>query len=439
MTDTNNNKASEAGDLVPASGEINSAAYVAKARRGDAGVCAKRVLRTPSQRKRWDRPDQVLASTSGETHTAERGCEARSAGGSQVLRESPEHMWDPVPIRDTEPLTIQGEINAVMSCPVCLESGQNIDCLGAKQLNDHISKEHPTISVRWMCESCHKILPKIHAWRCHIPKCKGEIDNTQRAHKCLECPRTFDTASGLSQHERHAHPKSRNAKRAELAEKPTERAGRKLTVWTEEELERLEQLSAEFRESKNINIKLMEFFPDKTNKQISDARRRKVRRAPPRSPINEHAENENSEGENAETEAIHALPAQHDTETQRHEAIDEPETTSSVWKDLIKEMINKEQTVPSRWTAMTAILVALANKDSVNKEVERLCDDLAKELNDQKCESKQPREINRRKSKARPPNRTERRRFAFARCQELINKCPKKLADAVTANDLSLL
>ncbi|CAL1672581.1 unnamed protein product [Lasius platythorax] len=98
---------------------------------------------------------------------------------------------------------------------------------------------------------------------------------------------SFESKIGLSQHERHAHPRVKNTKRAAEAEQPAEKCGRKLTVWSAEELERFDQLSTKYSGEKNINIKLMEFFPGKTNKQISDAGRRLKPQATPASQVEE--------------------------------------------------------------------------------------------------------------------------------------------------------
>ncbi|CAL1672582.1 unnamed protein product [Lasius platythorax] len=91
-------------------------------------------------------------------------------------------------------------------------------------------------------------------------------------------------------------------------------------------------------------------------------------------------------------------------------------------------------------------MVELAGRETTTNEIDPLCDELAKELtkgdkpshNEVSRSSKSHKTQKSRRNKARPPNRVE-KSFAFAKCQELMNNCPKKLADAVAANDLSIL
>lgn len=225
----------------------------------------------------------VVVFASGEASAAYVAKERGSASDACVPGALSDGRWDPIPIRITQSYDIQGSIDAAVGCPRCLERGLDINCIGSKQLNKHIFKEHPEMQVNWLCDQCGKSFPKIHAWRCHHIRCKGKSDNHQAMHKCESCPMKFDSKIGLSQHERHVHPDLRNIKRTAEASKPTEGAGRKLTIWTAEELEELERLDREFQGERNINVRLMEFFPGKTNKQISDARRR-FRSPEPRSP-----------------------------------------------------------------------------------------------------------------------------------------------------------
>ncbi|KMQ90548.1 reverse transcriptase, partial [Lasius niger] len=92
-------------------------------------------------------------------------------------------------------------------------------------------------------------------------------------------------------------------------------------------------------------------------------------------------------------------------------------------------------------------MVELAGRETTTNEIDSLCDELAEELtkgdkpshNEVSRSSKSHKTQKNRRNKARPPNRVEKRRFAFAKCQELMNNCPKKLSDAVAANDLSIL
>jgi len=82
-------------------------------------------------------------------------------------------------------------------CPKCLEDGLNVSCLGGKQLNERVLKEHPAILLEWECDQCNKVFPKLHSW--HYPKCKP--DNPLAIYECSKCHEKFETKIGLSQHE----------------------------------------------------------------------------------------------------------------------------------------------------------------------------------------------------------------------------------------------
>lgn len=374
--------------------------------------------------------DLVLASGGASAACVVNGL--GSASGSRVPGEPSNGQWDPIPILVIQPLTIQGSIDAVIDCPKCSEQNRNISCIGAKQLNEHMMEQHPQIEVAWQCDQCEKSFSKIHAWRCHYPKCKGKTVNPLATFNCTSCEASFESKIGLSQHERHAHPKLRNAKRAAEAEQPAARGGRKLTVWSAEELERLEQLNEQYRDERNINIRLMEFFPGKTNKQISDARRRF--KPPVAQASVPQPDAVPRQVDIPEAEAAAAEPLQDEASSQ--------ETSScGNWREAICAQINTEYALPNKWAALAAKLVMLAKEGTTSDDINLICEELVKKLADEvKPQAKEVKKRFRsRNSKARPPNRLARRRYAFAKCQELMNNCPKKLADAVAANDLSLI
>lgn len=231
------------------------------------------------------------------------------------------------------------------------------------------------------------------------------------------------TLKGLSQHERHTHPKIRNAVRAAEARKTVGRATNRLNVWTEGELVELERQSLEMSGERNINIKLMKYFPGKTNKQISDARRRfkpKVGTSlsPPEMALQEQV-----------TQAFNEISL-----LERRQATQECNR-----KAAVKVELQKTYDVPDKWVALAISLTGNTEMDGIDTIHGDLVAELTRD-NKHKRDKASTRRGEKRKDKTRPPKRSERRRYAFARCQELMmNKYPRKLADAVAANDLSLL
>ena len=106
----------------------------------------------------------------------------------------------------------------------------------------------------------------------------------------------------------------------------------------------------------------------------------------------------------------------------------------------------KNSDVPERWETLAARLANLTKQFTTNSEInlhDAIVEELIKTKDTAKRISKNSKPNNARKhprkTKRKPPNRAEKRKYAFAKCQELMNKCPKKLADIVAANDLSLL
>ncbi|XP_070171308.1 uncharacterized protein [Polyergus mexicanus] len=244
----------------------------------------------------------------------------------------------------------------------------------------------------------------------------------------------FKSKIGLSQHERHARPKTRNAKKAAEAEQPAEVGGRKLTVWTVEELEQLSQFSAVYCHEKNVNVRLMEFFSGKTNKQISDARRRLETTVA----LNPQPDTVPVQPMPAEASTINAEPLEQGPAPRAEHMECED------WKDGLKTKIKVKYDIPSRWRDLAARMVEITDLGTTTCAIDSVCEALSEELTK---EEKPTKTGVRRSSKCRHkksyktllPNRVDKRRYAFAKCQELMNNCPKKLADAVAANDLSLL
>lgn len=117
------------------------------------------------------------------------------------------------------------------------------------------------------------------------------------------------------------------------------------------------------------------------------------------------------------------------------------------WQEAIAAELQKIYEVPDLWASWGSELTEQAGRALTKDDINALYDRLVLSLTNVKPgkrSSDSPKETAIRRKRPRrttrgPPNRTQRRRYAFAKCQELMNKCPKKLADVVAANDLSLI
>jgi len=152
-----------------------------------------------------------------------------------------------------------------VQCKPCARRNKSV--LALRQFDRYTKEQHTGVRIMLRCSRYGKSFRKIHATECHIPKCKGAA-RPRLVFQCELCPDIFGTAIGRSQHERHAHPELRNRRRQEAAETPAGRPGRTLTMWTQEETDLLLTLDRRFQE--DWRIKILEFLPRKTRKQISD-------------------------------------------------------------------------------------------------------------------------------------------------------------------------
>ena len=84
--------------------------------------------------------------------------------------------------------------------------------------------------------------------------------------------RNRSSERGLSMHEMHRHPATRNLKRAQNTSRRNTRSVSRASVWSKEETELLIKLNERYKHFKQPNVALQEYFPDKTLKQINDKR-----------------------------------------------------------------------------------------------------------------------------------------------------------------------
>lgn len=471
--------------------------------------------------------------------------QASEAGGSPVPleplvaelianRNRDEPVNEPLPIRIFERIVLTAQPSAVVvSCPKCAIQGLNIIFFGSVPLDKHLRSDHPTVKVTWECDRCKGNYPGIQSWSCHFAKCTGPRPQAPDAFICELCQQGFATQRGLSQHERHEHPQRRNARRAEAAERPRNVGGRAATVWSPAELEELQRREVEFANERFINKALMPFFPGKTNKQISDARRR-LRQKAPNDPLpDEPAELNETAGadvppvepvaineppvgplelndppveppeidvppveplelneppaatleldpppaelielteppsetlppiELVEGTGTAAEPQQPPIPDQPHleqreeagagDARDDATADAeqhSEWGETLREAIRTYSDNNQTWRDFARRARVLVEGDPLAGDLDALYDELVNIIksspesrsdNHRGATQTTAKSKRRRGRGRRPPNRAERRAFAFARCQDLWNNCPKKLADIVVANDLSLL
>jgi hypothetical protein len=93
--------------------------------------------------------------------------------------------------------------------------------------------------------------------------------------RCESCPRVFKTRSGLSQHERTAHPLVRNAARELTSNQPSSKPLPKSygKIWTQTEIELMLDMEVRFYSNPRIAKAMEPYLPGKKITQIRDKRR----------------------------------------------------------------------------------------------------------------------------------------------------------------------
>lgn len=363
--------------------------------------------------------------------------------------------------------------NNTAHCILCRNKNKSLSFLSLKDLLGHYDKHHNNTKTALKCLACAKVFPGIKNWNGHRPKCKGFQQESDKAFKCTECALTFDTQMGRSQHERHAHPNLRNAKRREEAERPHGVPGRRDYVWTSEETELLMKLNDRFKNSRFPNKEIQRYIPHKTLKQISDKRRclsvepseedRSSQENQPELVVAVEVNNtavdvSDRENRDMETQEAWKVAMQAFIESIRVPAesklVNLENSLREIWRentgnlDRFSELIDAfiaEQLVPVLTSTNVKSKTKTnkktdsnkkddkynSNKKGINKSKNKRNNNNGKDNNGNKNQ-----DINtRNKSK----NHTQRKRFGYARCQDLFNKCPKKLAELAIKNDVSFI
>jgi hypothetical protein len=164
----------------------------------------------------------------------------------------------------------------IKKCCTCQKRGTgNFVVETLKDMMQHIGVHHRNVPTVFQCSKCEKKYDSKHAASCHIPKCPGPTRDINDGHQCDSCSRTFRTKSGLSQHERSAHPVLRNEKRAAAAQPATSQPKSKGygKTWTKEEIDTMLLLEAQFAGHQQVAKQMEAHLPGKTAKQIRDKRR----------------------------------------------------------------------------------------------------------------------------------------------------------------------
>jgi hypothetical protein len=171
---------------------------------------------------------------------------------------------------------------ATHSCAICLQQSKgDFVLLNLNNALRHAENHHQGVAVVFPCTKCGKALQTKHSAQCHVPKCKGPTVKDDLTKICSACNRAFATERGLSQHERFAHPEIRNEKRQRAA---TGNEGAELTkcygkTWSKEEVDTMMRLELSLRGHPTISRQMTEHLPNKTTKQIRDKRREKTYKA----------------------------------------------------------------------------------------------------------------------------------------------------------------
>nr|XP_012136805.1 PREDICTED: uncharacterized protein LOC105662017 [Megachile rotundata] len=349
-------------------------------------------------------------------------------------------------------VTINLPLENIKYCPVCELVHKSIGFLNLKDLKTHLNEQHGEVKTKWQCRSCKKCFPGAHNCVCYIPKCKGVQETMEKNFICEECSESFATKRGLSIHELHRHPQTRNDKRAEECAPRTRARGRKNYLWTNEEINKLIELNERFKNERYPNVKIQEFFPSKTIKQKSN--KRKDLRTAERQTVrgNQNINISTASIENYSPRYTgpleEVLMETNEPEATQNEYEEQEETWHNV---MLREAQNV--TLPENNDFHECIKeLDLALQDIITNQNLELNKKIDKWINDtlnpkllnigskEHCNGNSNEPDSRAKrngSKKNKRNHNARARYGFARCQELFTKCPRKLAEIAISGDFS--
>ena len=171
--------------------------------------------------------------------------------------------------------TLYLPLSGQIQCRWCFQEGKDTSFFQRResQYVKYRDTQHPEKEIIWRCAACHKRFEKLHG-KCHLPKCKEfKVSEGVAKFKCGSCEESFLSQIGLSMHDMHRHPVTRNSKRAQNTNRENTRPVSRASVWSKEETELLIKLNERYKHLKQPNVALKQYFPDKILKQINDKRR----------------------------------------------------------------------------------------------------------------------------------------------------------------------
>lgn len=347
----------------------------------------------------------------------------------------------------------------VTACPLCSEKNLALSFLSVGDLALHLAVHHILSTISWKCKQCERCFDRLHGWRCHFPKCRGLEDSSQHAFKCEACAESFDSLIGLSMHERHRHPSLRNRKRMAQAEKPKKPPGRKANLWTQQEIELLKELEKQHCKLRFPNVEIQKSFPGKTIDQVRHKRHDLSRMKA--SVSNDNDSNEDmaesaSNTENvpdgleeqlaegaSETDPMEMEPMQNDGAVEWFAEVSKAvedgsnatmqrdmqclnEELTNIWNECIQHVEVNARINQFITSSLVPFLVQKSKENADRNETKNVC---VQNRNNMENRSK--------KKKLR--NRTAKRKYEYARSQEMYKHCPKKLAAMVLKGDFSMI
>lgn len=158
------------------------------------------------------------------------------------------------------------------SCSVCLHTAErNFLALSLNDAIKHATQRHEGSTLIFKCTNCDKEYVSKHAAQCHRPKCTGRVVPPPGAVRCDICGAYYKSKMGLSQHERTAHPDVRNKKRAGTSNADQRERRVRQGGFTKEEVDLMLTLERRFHGHPYV-AKMMEEHLDRTAKQLRDKR-----------------------------------------------------------------------------------------------------------------------------------------------------------------------
>lgn len=321
-------------------------------------------------------------------------------------------------------------LSGYIKCRFCAEEGPETCFMNEAQFKEHIELKHPERKAVWRCAACRRHFEKLHGWRVHASRCKGRETGNEagdRQVKCQVCGETFRTQAGLGQHERYRHPQVRNLARQAKGNRGRNGPGNRASAWSKEEVELLIELDRRFHLERFPNVKIREFLPHKTLRQISDKRRL----LPARGRVEANVEEESSSGS-----SVYISAEEEVNETPRR-SIGREE-----WEEILQNAImanSLQHEHPLRRTERLIQDIACwrrIQQVDIDLIVQNVTEMISGNVQGGPATRTRATGIRRNPhissngASGRIPNkRTTERRYEYARAQDTYKKCPQRLVD----------